>query len=183
MCGLSGSGKSWIAAQLAPPLAALPLRSDIERKRLAGLTPLEPAAAGVGEGLYSEAATLRLYEHLAQCAGDILAGGYNVLVDATFGRRAERARFAALAARVGARPCVVYCEAPAELLQARIRERARSADDPSDAGPAVLAWQQAHFEPADPGEGLPVFAVATSEPGSLERLLVRIGAQLTVSAL
>jgi len=183
MCGLSGSGKSWIAGQLAEPLEALQLRSDIERKRLAGLTALERGGAGVAAGLYSEAATLRVYERLAQCAGDILAGGYNVIVDATFGRRAERARFGALAARCGARPCVVYCEAPAELLQARISERSRRADDPSDAGPAVLAWQQSRFEPADPSEGLPVFAVDSSEPGALERLLARIGAQLTVSAL
>ena len=36
-CGLSGSGKTWLARQLASRLGALHVRSDVERKRLAGL--------------------------------------------------------------------------------------------------------------------------------------------------
>ena len=183
MCGLSGSGKTWIARQLAPPLGAVHLRSDIERKRLAGLPALERAGADVAQGRYSRAATLRVYEYLAQCAGEILPGGYSVIVDATFGRREDRARMRALAARLAVPVCIVHCQAPCEVLEARIGERSRRADDPSDAGPAVLAWQQSHFEPPDASEGVPVFAVSTSEPGVLEELVQRIGAQLTVSAL
>src|SRR5208282_218580 len=37
MCGVAGSGKSWLAQRLMPPMRAVLLRSDVERKRLAGL--------------------------------------------------------------------------------------------------------------------------------------------------
>ena len=41
MSGLSGSGKSWLAAQLAESLPAIHVRSDVERKRLFALGALE----------------------------------------------------------------------------------------------------------------------------------------------
>lgn len=107
MSGLSGSGKTWIAQRLAPRLLGVHLRSDIERKRLAGMSPIQRSDSDVEQGLYSRAATADVYHHLAWCAESTLAGGYSALVDATFGKRAHRARFHELAARLGVRMCIV----------------------------------------------------------------------------
>jgi len=84
MCGLSGSGKSFLARRLAPRMPALRLRSDVARKVHAGLAPDEPAGAAVGEGLYAPEHTEALYAWLAGLSAELLAGGEHVIVDATF---------------------------------------------------------------------------------------------------
>jgi uncharacterized protein len=183
MCGLSGSGKTWLAQQLAPPLAAVHLRSDIERKRLAGLSAADPSGSGVARGLYTASSTRAVYRRLAQCAGSALSGGYTVIVDATFGRREDRTQLGALAARLGVRVLIVHCRAPVALLRSRILERRRRGGEPSEADPAVLDWQRAHFEPIVPAEGFLVHEVTSAAAHALEDLLQRIGTQLTVSAL
>src|SRR6185295_10576983 len=53
MHGVSGSGKSWLSRQLVPELLAIRIRSDLERKRMAGMRPLQSAAAHVREGIYA----------------------------------------------------------------------------------------------------------------------------------
>ena len=89
-CGPSGAGKTWLAKRLAPRLGALHLRSDVERKRAAGLAPTERAGADPGRGLYGSSITAVTYARLLRAAEDVLAGGWDVIVDATFGRREER---------------------------------------------------------------------------------------------
>jgi aminoglycoside phosphotransferase family enzyme/predicted kinase len=152
MSGLSGSGKTSLARRLAPVLGAVHVRSDIERKRLVGLAPLTRSASAVGQGLYGGEVTTAVYERLAECAADSLAGGYTTIVDATFGIAAERARFRALARRLGLPICMVHCHAPEKVLERRILERSRRADDPSEADFEVLHWQEAHFTPPLPHE-------------------------------
>jgi aminoglycoside phosphotransferase family enzyme/predicted kinase len=138
MCGLSGSGKTWLARRLAPALGAVHLRSDIERKRLAGLAPLARSASAVARGLYAREVTAAVYARLAECATDALAGGYTTLVDATFAAAGDRARFRALARRLGLDLQIVYCHAARRVLESRIRQRSRRGHDPSEADFAVL---------------------------------------------
>ena len=145
MTGLSGSGKTWLAERLAPPLQAVHLRSDIERKRLAGLAPLARSASALARGLYARKTTVTVYERLAASAADALAGGYTTIVDATFVRADERLRFRTLAARLGVTLCIVYCRTPRQVLVKRIIERGRRRRDPSEANIDVLRWQEAQF--------------------------------------
>jgi len=63
--GLSGSGKTWLARRLAPDLGAVHLRSDVERKRLAGLAERADSRSALGEDLYSPENTARIYAHSA----------------------------------------------------------------------------------------------------------------------
>ena len=68
-CGISGSGKSTLAAAVAAALGAVRLRSDVERKRVAGLAPTDrPADAAAAARLYSTAMTGRTYGRLADLA-------------------------------------------------------------------------------------------------------------------
>jgi uncharacterized protein len=140
MHGLSGSGKSHLARRLAPLLPAAWVRSDLERKRLHGLDPNVAAPAGVGKGLYDEANSQRTYTRLKEIARTALGAGFSVVVDAAFLDSARRECFTALALECGARPVVLACEAPPEVLRERIAARQ---GDPSDAGLDVLEEQLA----------------------------------------
>jgi len=171
VCGLSGSGKTWLAQRLAPALAALHVRSDIERKRLAGLAATDHSDSSVGTGLYSSLTTEKVYTRLAECAADALRGGYTILVDATFARTGDRSHFRTLATSLGVTPCLVYCHAPRRVLEARIIERQRRDDDPSEANLSVLAWQEEHFEAPGANEGLTVFDVESSDGAAVEMLV------------
>jgi predicted kinase len=145
--GLSGSGKTWLADRLAPALGAVHLRSDVERKRLAGLAEHSRSGAPVGEGMYSEHSTAQVYERLVGAAEDVLAGGYTAIVDATFARREGRDLFRALARRSGVTACLIHCRASHEALVSRIVDRDLSRKDASEADVAVLDWQTKHWEP------------------------------------
>ena len=176
MCGLSGSGKTWLARQLAPALAAVHLRSDIERKRLAALSLTDRSGAALGAGLYSRQMTQSVYDRLAECAADALRGGYTAIADATFGRAADRSHLREVATRLGARSCVVYCRAPRHVLQTRIVERERRQDDPSEANLAVLAWQEERFEPPGASEGCVLFEAASSGGAAIDTVIARLSA-------
>jgi uncharacterized protein len=162
MSGLSGSGKSWLASRLAPSLGAVHIRSDIERKRLAGLSELDQSGAGIGQGIYSQESNAALLAHLLQCAGDVLGGGYSVIVDATFGRRSDRERFRNLAATGHVDIRLIHCHAPARVLTARVLGRQHSRADASEADLAVLSWQELHREPITPEEGFSIVDADTT---------------------
>lgn len=163
MSGLSGSGKTWLASRLAPQLNAIHIRSDVERKRQAGLAPTARSRAAPEQGLYSPVVTTQVYERLAQAATHVLAGGYTIIVDATFNRREERERFRSLAATCGVPLQLVRCRAPEAILRRRIQERAARGNDASEADLSVLQWQQQHAEVIDPGEGIEVIDVQTTD--------------------
>lgn len=141
--GLSGSGKTTrsMALLLADTSAtAIRLRSDVERKRLFGLTP----DADSGGTIYSAEANRRTYGRLAALAGDALAAGWSVIVDAAFLRRTERADFRRLAATHGVAFAILACAAPIDELRRRLAGRN---GDASEADEGVLAAQLPWLEP------------------------------------
>jgi aminoglycoside phosphotransferase family enzyme/predicted kinase len=174
MAGLSGSGKTWLARRLAPDVGAIHLRSDVERKRLAGLEESADSRSGTAAGLYGADSTRHVYEHLAKCAEHVLAGGYPAIVDATFMTRAQRALFRELAQRMSVRLQVIQCDAPMPVLRKRILERRRLANDASEADLAILDWQLAHQEPITPAELLEVVKVSTTGEDPLPSLRAQV---------
>jgi len=172
---VSGSGKTWLARQLAARLSAVHIRSDVERRRRAGLRELAPSHSRLAEGLYSPKATAALYEDLMRAADDVLSGDIPAIVDATFLERAQRAPFTELAAKRGMSLHLIRCEAPEPLLRARILERSRAGGDPSEAGLEVLAWQSAHAEPVRADEGIDVIPVDTAGSDAIDQSLRKIG--------
>jgi uncharacterized protein len=146
MHGVSGSGKTWLSQQLLEQLGALRLRSDVTRKRLFGLKPLQESTAIAG-GIYTPDADRRTLTTLAEEAKVLLAAGFLVIVDATFLHRRWRDPFQALARKIGVPWLIVALEAPLEVLQARISRRQQSGGDASEAGLAVLAAQLKEQDP------------------------------------
>jgi len=169
MSGLSGSGKTWLAEKLAPGLGAIHLRTDVERKRLAGLEELSDSGSAVGEGIYSRNLTTRVYERLREAAEDVLSGGLTVIVDGTFAHRVDRATFRALARRAAVHACLIHCRAPHEVLLDRVVRRQLEGCDASEADIAVLDWQKEHWEPIGSEERWSVLGVDTRQvdPGEL----------------
>lgn len=129
--GLSGSGKSWQTQHLLERAGAIRLRSDVVRRQLG----FEAAQR------YGPAAMAATYARLHQLADIALRAGYPVIVDATFLLRADRARFAALAAAQQLPFAILHCQAPLPVLQQRIRERLAQGGDASEADEAVPVRQ------------------------------------------
>ena len=154
-CGLSGSGKTTASsARLLDPADAaagsmVRLRSDVERKRLFGLAPQDRSGSTLDGGIYTTEATARTYARLHALAGELLAAGWPVIVDAAFLRREERAAFRALAAGLGAGFGILVTEAPVAELRRRLAARS---GDASEATAAVLEKQLSWFEALDEGE-------------------------------
>ncbi len=136
--GLSGSGKSRLARELAPMLGARPgarvARSDILRKRLVGV----PATTRLGAESYTESMTEKTYEALFEVAGKALDSGHSAIADAVFARPGQRRAIAQVAKRAGVPFQGLWLEAPRRVLEQRVRERT---NNPSDATPEVIGEQ------------------------------------------
>ena len=154
MHGVSASGKTFTSGKLVTTMPAIRVRSDLERKRLHGLPRHQHSRSGIESGLYSGSATERTYMTLARHCENGLKAGFNMIADATFLDRAWRVQFIELALKLGARPIILECSAPREILQRRIRQRAAEGLDESEADLAVLEHQWAHLDPLDDEERL-----------------------------
>ncbi len=174
MHGLSGSGKSTVARELAPALGAVRLRSDVERKRLAGLPPRPRRFHRPAPGLYSRAMTERTYGRLLDLARQLLGWGYPVLVDAAFLSRQERSAFRTLARGLGVPFALVHCTAPEPVLRERLVARQLAAADPSDADVEVLALQLERQEPLAAEEKGWTVTVDTTTPVDADALARRV---------
>tara|TARA_R110002096_G_scaffold189719_4_gene370421 strand:- start:300 stop:1877 length:1578 start_codon:yes stop_codon:yes gene_type:complete len=142
--GLSASGKTCVSAAMSGELGLIRLRSDVERKRLHGLAPLEDSKSPTGGNLYSTEANEKTYERLATLASDLLASGLPVIVDAACLKERERALFAAVAESQGVPFALIHCEAPEELRKEWARKRK---GDASEATEELLDAQKDWFEP------------------------------------
>lgn len=170
--GLSGSGKSTIAAELSAAARAIRIRSDVERKRIFGLAPMQ-RSANAEIGIYTPEATRRTFQRLSACARAALQAGYPVVVDAAFLRREERLVFRALAAELQVPFTILHCHASAVQLRQRVAARLRRGDDASEATLAVLEQQLITQEPLDDVERSVALDVPTDELPDIPSLLTR----------
>jgi len=150
--GLSGAGKTTRSAALVEHAGAIRIRTDVERKRIHGWTPLARTESALDEGIYSAAATERTYSRVGSLARTVAAAGYPVVVDGTFLRRRDRDQFRAVAADLNLPFAIVDFVASVETLRARIRERREAGTDASEADLQVLERQRQSAEPIAPDE-------------------------------
>ncbi len=127
--GLSGTGKSTLARDLAPDLGACPgalvLRSDQIRKRLAGV----PETETLPESAYGPESAQAVYAEIARLGAMALAAGHSVVMDAVSARPAERALFERVAREAGVPFDGLWLEAAPETLKARVGARRSDASD------------------------------------------------------
>jgi aminoglycoside phosphotransferase family enzyme/predicted kinase len=152
MSGVSGSGKSWVSERVMAKLPAIRVRSDIERKRIFGLSESEHSDSAIAAGIYSAEATAATYASLFELAGPILDSGHHVLLDAAFLKAAQRARARDIAAAAGCAAMLVRVDAPVNVLRDRLGRRALLKSAVSEADLEVLEHQLANEEPPTPDE-------------------------------
>jgi aminoglycoside phosphotransferase family enzyme/predicted kinase len=170
MHGASGSGKSWLSGHLVPELRAVRVRSDLERKRIAGIEPTAPADARVREGIYSPEFSHRTYGRLADCAESCLRAGLSVIVDAAFLELNDRRLFRTLAVRLNVPCAIVSCEADPITLAQRVDDRSKEHTDASDATLSVLDAQLREIQPFEPAEQACVIHADTGESDTVKRV-------------
>jgi aminoglycoside phosphotransferase family enzyme/predicted kinase len=150
--GLSGSGKTTLTQHLLGKHGMIRLRSDVERKRLAGLGALDKSGGDIGEGLYTELASHRTYEHLARLAEGLLLAGWPVVVDAAFLERDQRDLLRDLAKRFEVDFKILDMQAAPDVLRERVRQRSEQGRDASEADLRVLEHQLATERPLEADE-------------------------------
>jgi aminoglycoside phosphotransferase family enzyme/predicted kinase len=164
MHGVSGSGKTHVAAQIAEREGAIMIRSDVERKRLASHRQADPAQ------MYLPAFTRATYDKLLELAAPSLRAGLSVVLDATFLERRYRDDARRLADACDAGFAIVAMEAPEAILRERILARQRAGADPSDADLGVLEKQLRSWVPL--GEDEAPFTVTCGPDSPLPELPV-----------
>jgi predicted kinase len=136
--GLSGSGKTTRALELAPGIGRTPgavvVRSDVERKRLAGIALEERMPAGS----YTPEASARVYAACLHRAEQVLRAGHSAILDMVFAKPEERWAAEALAAKTGVPFEGHWLEVPKDVAKARIAARK---GDASDATPEIVERQ------------------------------------------
>ncbi len=167
--GASGTGKSTIAYALAPHtdtlLGARVLRSDVIRKRLAGVAPeiRLPAES------YTPAASQRVYEAMLDEARALLNSGQSVILDAVFAKAAERDAARALAGTGGVPFRAAWLEAGPEVRRQRVGARMR---DASDATAAILEAQLRQIERPEDWAVIDVAGPAEQNLAAARRILL-----------
>ncbi len=132
--GLPGTGKSALAGGVANRLGWTVLSSDRIRKELAGIPPHAAGAAPFGAGIYAASWTMRTYGELLHRAGELLARGESVILDASWSSAELRSAAAGLAREQHAHLVELRCVASPELAGERLRSRPPG---PSDADPEI----------------------------------------------
>ena len=164
--GFSGSGKTRLSQPLVELTGAIRIRSDIERKRMHGISSMDHQEPGIVSGLYSAHVTESTYQRLRELAGTILESGHGVIVDATFLKRRHRDIFRDFAASARVPFSIIDFTVREEILRERITVRLDQGQDASDANLAVLDHQLATHEPLQTGELAFVFAYDASRPAA-----------------
>ena len=136
--GLSGSGKSRMARELAPLVGLAPgarvVRSDSLRKRIAGVGLLER----LGPDGYGVDMTAQTYKAVYDTTRAVLRAGRSVIADAVFARPEQRAAIEAVAREEGVPFCGLWLEADPAIMAERAETRTANV---SDAGADVVRLQ------------------------------------------
>lgn len=136
--GLSGTGKTTLAKRLAPEQAPTPgailLRSDVLRKRMAGI----PLDQRMPPGSYAPEKAAAVYDELHRLAAIALKAGRSVILDAVYSKPQERDAARRVAEQAGVSFTGLWLDAPPELLRRRVDART---GDASDATTAVVERQ------------------------------------------
>ncbi|WP_173272090.1 AAA family ATPase [Thiosulfatimonas sediminis] len=143
--GVSGTGKSHLSNQIQALLESVVISSDLTRKTLFGIDPLERVDETQKRNLYSPQMNAKSYQGLLQNARISLQSGWHTLVDATFLKYAHRAVFYQLAEELGIGVYLLYIDSDVNqdsaFLANQLKQRELANNNPSDADAAVMLNQ------------------------------------------
>lgn len=138
--GLSGTGKTTLAKQIAAQIGRRPgavhIRSDLERKALFGVDPLHR----LPQSAYDPPVTEKVYRRMREKARHALAAGHAVILDSVHGTLDERQDAGRIASDLGCAFHGIWLDLDTAGRGARVAQRKR---DASDADAAVARRQAA----------------------------------------
>lgn len=172
-CGLMGTGKSTLSAQLAFELGISSFNSDTTRKQIMGLSPTTASRDAFGDGLYDQQATEATYAELLSRAEEQLRKGTSTIIDASFRSKAHRNRCARLAQRYGASFVILQTTCSEVEIRRRLLERESGGKSISDGRLGLLASQAALYEPPDESEGTLIMLSGNASPSALTSEIYR----------
>lgn len=172
--GVSGAGKTTLTQALLERFGMIRLRSDVERKRLFGLTAAAKSRSDTGRGIYTQTASGHTYQRLRELAGDVIRAGYSTIVDATFLKCEQRRLFQALAQELGVPFIILHFHADAALLRRWISERLTEGKDASEATLEVLDHQLKTQEPLTAGEADRIISIDSGRNDAAEMLVTAV---------
>ncbi|HEU0264388.1 MAG TPA: AAA family ATPase [Geobacterales bacterium] len=120
MTGITGSGKSSIAGELAFQLGLKHINSDRVRKELAGIPATKRGDILPQGSIYTPAWHRRTYDEMLRQAQELLHKGEGVIVDATNRTVTGRKSFCQLAREAGCRLLLIQTFAPEEAIHKRL---------------------------------------------------------------
>ena len=170
--GPSGSGKTYGTQSIIEQLQMVRLRSDIERKRMAGLKAMQSSGSDPGTGIYSEERSAAVYDQLLETALKIIQSGFSVVVDATFLHASQRSKFACAAKARNIGFAILQFDLPVAELIKRVRHRAKQQNDASEANDAVVFRQLERIDPLTDEERK--FTVPGGQLSTVEQLRIQL---------
>ena len=169
--GLSGTGKSTLAAALADRTCAALLQTDVLRGTMYGHTS--------SDNKYSSGGRERVYQAMFDLIPVELGRSPTLILDGTFSSQFDRRAALEKATESDAVVLQVQCECPAREAMTRISQRIACGDGPSEATPQLHRAQAKNYD--DVLDDVPAITVDTTQSMPLQlravtdrlRLLVR----------
>jgi hypothetical protein len=152
VAGLVASGKSTVAKYVARRIGAPRVVADRVRQRVLA----EAGERAAHELAWAADLAERVYGGLLERAGDVLASGRSVVLDACFPTEPRRRAAAATAAHYGAHFVLAVCDAPREDIVARLRLRDVRDGSPLGSWQKIAREVEAQWEPPRRGEHVPL---------------------------
>lgn len=142
--GLSGTGKSTLAAVVADAVGAELLRSDVVRGEVFEDVAESPSAH---VNRYEPQSRQRVYDEMFRRTEECRRQQLSVVVDATFSSAYAVSQFRQIADRLPVRLLFVECWCRPEVARQRIAARLIAGTDASEATPAVFDAQRQSWDP------------------------------------
>ncbi len=175
--GLSGSGKTYISQLLLerfPPEQGdiIRLRSDVERKRLFGMSKTTRDRSGTNKGIYTIKASQQTYERLFELTRNIIKAGFSVIVDAAFLKEDQRLIFYNYAEETKIPFLILHSKTDMDIQVQRLHMRLQQNQDTSDADNTVLNQQLDHYLPLTAVEQSHTITVDTTHEINLDEVIL-----------
>ena len=144
--GLIGTGKSTLSKILSKKLDIPIISSDIVRKALSGISPIEHRYEDFKKGIYSKEFTERTYAEMLKRAHNILEKNSSVILDASFQKKSDRKMVLNMADELGIKVFVVETLCKDEDIKKRLNTRINDKRQASDGRWEIYSRQKEVFE-------------------------------------
>ena len=172
--GLMGCGKSYQARHLAARFGAQTIRTDVLRKELLNINPVDRHHVEFGQGIYSADISRLTYDKAYELADAAIKSGKPVIIDASFKSRSERQKARQMAQKLNIPFYIIECTCSDEIVKMRLDKRAQEKTNASDGRWEIFQEQKKDFDEINEVPAANYFKIDTSEnPEILRQEIIR----------